>query len=62
MSDVKELNKGKSIVEIIEEVAEEICVSYCKYPEKPIPEGKDADWLTLDDDSPCMNCPLDRLQ
>ena len=43
MSDVKELNKGKSIGQIIEEVAEEICRSYCKYPERPTPEGKGPD-------------------
>ena len=50
----------KSITQQIEEVKEEMCDKYCKYPEMPIPEGKDEDWL-FDSDSPCNNCPLNKL-
>lgn len=49
-----------SITEQIEEIKSEICDKYCKYPNQPIPEGKDEDWL-FDDDGPCMNCPLNKL-
>lgn len=51
----------KSITEQIEEICDEICDHYCKYPYEPIPEGKTEDWLFTDDDSPCVNCPLNRL-
>lgn len=50
----------KSISEQIEEVKNEICDTRCKWPNQ-IPEGRDEDWLLEDPDSPCMNCPLNRL-
>lgn len=55
--------KGKedSVTQVIESVCGEICDHYCKYPDMPIPEGKDEDWL-MEDDGPCVNCPLNRLQ
>lgn len=53
--------KSKSITQQIEEICDEICDKYCKYPYEPIPEGKDEDWLTEDPESPCQNCPLNRL-
>ena len=52
-------NKNK-ITEILEETLAEMCDNYCKYPEMPIPEGKSEDWL-FDADSPCNNCPLNKL-
>lgn len=51
----------KSISEQIEEVRDDMCTNYCKWPNEPIPEGKDEDWLLNDEDSPCNNCPLNRL-
>lgn len=51
----------KSITQQIEDVKNEMCDKYCKYPEKPIPEGKTEDWLWCDDESPCHNCPLNKL-
>lgn len=53
--------ENKSVTEIMEEVRDEICNHYCKYPIQPIPEGKTEDWLFDDPDSPCQNCLLDRL-
>ena len=51
----------KTITQMIEEVAEEICNNYCKWPEKASEEGRPDDWLTEDPESPCQNCPLNRL-
>ncbi len=51
----------KSISEQLEAVKSEMCDKYCKWPEQPIPEGKDGDWLICDDDSPCIKCPLNKL-
>ena len=51
----------RSITEQLEAVKNEMCDKYCKWPEKPIPEGKDADWLCTEDYSPCVNCPLNKL-
>ena len=44
--------------EYIEDVAQEICDSYCKYPEQwdAEKEGKE-----LIDSDICINCPLNRL-
>lgn len=53
--------KEKSITEIIESIKEDICDKYCKYPCMTPPDGKDEDWLTNDQDSPCNTCPLLRL-
>ena len=47
---------NKSIIEIIEEVKEDICSNYCKYPSMYSPE----DWEENMDEI-CSNCPLDRL-
>ena len=54
------MKKTKTVEQILEEVREEICDKYCKYPEQTPPEGKDDDWL-MDDDSPCLYCPMSRL-
>lgn len=48
------------IQDVLEDTLRQICDNYCKYPEMPIPEGKDEDWL-CDDDGPCTNCPLNKL-
>ena len=38
-----------SIVQQIEQIKEEMCDKYCRYPLEPIPEGKDEDWLFEED-------------
>ena len=50
----------KSITEQIEEAKSQMCDDYCIYPKQPIPEGKTDNWL-FEDDSPCVNCPLNNL-
>lgn len=55
------MSEIKTITQQIEDICTEICDHYCKYPCQPIPDGKDEDWLMTDDDSPCINCPLNRL-
>lgn len=51
-------NKEQSITEIIEEVKNEICNYYCKWPDQ-WDEGKEG--ITLADSTLCANCPLERL-
>lgn len=51
----------QKITKMLEEISEQICNDYCKYTHSPVPEGKDPDWLWNDEDSPCNNCPLNRL-
>lgn len=50
-----------SILETLEDVKQRMCDGYCKYAHSPVPEGKSEDWLFEDDDSPCINCPLNEL-
>ena len=49
-----------TITQQFEEIIEEMCDKYCKYPEMPIPEGKDEGWL-CEEGSPCETCPLNKL-
>lgn len=51
----------KTVTLLFERIKEEMCDKFCKYPLMPTPEGKDDEWLITDDDSPCNNCPLNRL-
>lgn len=46
----------KSIAEILEETANNMCDNYCKYPEKYTPE----EWEQVFEDI-CSDCPLMRL-
>ena len=55
------IGKSMKLMDIICEVNQEICDGYCKYPNMPIPEGKDEDWLINDEDSPCISCPFNKL-
>lgn len=55
------MEEKRSIIQIIEQVKEDMCNNYCKWPHEPVPEGQDEDWLWNDPKSPCQNCPLDRL-
>lgn len=56
-----EEKKVTKVTDILEEVIEEMCDKYCHFPSDPIPEGKDEDWLTTDENSPCYTCPLNKL-
>ncbi len=56
----KEKNR-QSITDLLDDTKTKMCNEYCRYPFMPIPEGKDDDWLAMDPDSPCKNCPLDML-
>lgn len=48
--------RTKTVIDILEEVKQEICDDYCKYPTQV---GSKEDLSA--DDSPCMTCPLSRL-
>lgn len=47
-----------TVPQILEQIAEIFCDHYCKYPDAPIPEGMDEDWLFTSDTSPCNTCPI----
>ncbi len=51
----------KTISQQFEDIIQEMCDKYCKWPCEPIPEGKGEDWLIEDPESPCNSCPLNRL-
>lgn len=48
--------RTKTVSDILEEVKQEICDDYCKYPTQV-----DSEEDLFADDSPCMMCPLSRL-
>ena len=48
----------QTISEIIEEVKDEICQYYCKWPYQ---WDEEAEGCALDDSTLCENCPLGRL-
>lgn len=50
-----------TISEQLEKAKEQMCDKYCKYPCMTPPEGKDENWLCEDEDSPCHECPLNKL-
>lgn len=50
--------KLKSIPQILEEVTEEMCSKYCKWPEQWDDEAQGMD---LSESDICANCPLNRL-
>ena len=50
--------KGMSITEQIEEISNDICNNYCKYPEQ---WDAEAEGCELVDSDICANCPLNRL-
>lgn len=52
----EEKKESKTITDILEEVKQEICDDYCKYPTL-VDDREDL----FADDSPCMKCPLTRL-
>lgn len=48
----------KSITEQIEEIKEDICNNYCKYPDT---WDEQKEGCELIDSEHCQNCPLNRL-
>lgn len=50
------LTKPKTVTGILEEIKQEICDDYCKYPTLAKREGE-----LFEYNSPCMKCPLTRL-
>lgn len=50
------MNKEKSIAEVLEEVVQQMCDKYCKYPSMYTPE----EWESVFEDI-CCKCPLMRL-
>lgn len=46
-----------NVVAILQKIVEEICDDYCKYPDQYL----NSDELIESEDSPCNNCPLNRL-
>ena len=49
---------GKSITDILNEIAEDICEHYCKYPEQ---WDEEKEGCELCESDLCKNCPLTRL-
>lgn len=47
-----------TIPQILEEVVEEMCQKYCKYPEQ---WDEEAEGVELSESDICVNCPLNRL-
>lgn len=52
----EEHEKSKTVTDILEEIKQEMCDEYCKYPTL-VDNIEDL----FADDSPCMKCPLTRL-
>lgn len=55
------MDEEKTIPQMLEDIAKEMCDHYCKYSAQEPPEGKDENWLIEDDESPCNTCPMNRL-
>ena len=47
-----------TVKEILEEVTQEICENYCKYPDT---WDEDKEGVELIDSDICKNCPLNKL-
>lgn len=48
----------KTVSEQIQEIVEDICQHYCKYPDI---WDEEAEGIELAESDHCMNCPLNRL-
>lgn len=53
------MDEPKTITQQIEDIKEDICMNYCKYPDTYNPD--DHDGVELWDSDICNNCPLMRL-
>lgn len=52
------MNETKTIVQQVQEVVDEMCNNYCKYPET---WNEEAEGCELSESEVCANCPLSRL-
>lgn len=55
---LEQLNAPKSIARQIQDVADDMCNNYCKYPET---WNVEAEGCELSESEVCANCPLSRL-
>lgn len=55
----EEKEKKQTVKQIIDEVTEEMCDKYCKYPGEWDPDEHDG--MELFESEICQNCPLMRL-
>lgn len=55
-SKKEDKKEPKTVTDILEEIKQEMCDDYCKYPTL-VDDREDL----FADDSPCMKCPLTRL-
>ena len=53
----EEHEKSKTVTDILEEIKQEMCDGYCKYP--TIVNDREELFAK---DGPCMECPLNKLQ
>ena len=51
-------DKSKTITQQIQEVADDFCDNYCKYPDI---WDEEAEGCELSESDHCRNCPLNRL-
>lgn len=58
INEEDDMEKEKTISEIIEEVKTDICMNYCKYPGA---RDEEKMGIELPESEICKNCPLDRL-
>lgn len=59
LNQVMDNARNVSITEIIEDVKADMCDNYCKIPYKY--SANEWEEICFSKDSPCNNCPLDRL-
>ena len=52
------MDEQKSIAQMMQEIANEMCDKYCKYPDT---WDEDKEGVPLCDSEHCRNCPLGRL-
>lgn len=55
----EEKEKKQTVTQIIDEVTEEMCDKYCKYPGEWDPDEHDG--MELFESEICANCPMMRL-
>lgn len=49
---------GKTIIEQLQDIGEEMCNNYCKWPDL---YDEDKEGVALSESEQCKNCPLNRL-
>ena len=61
---MNEKNEQKTVTRMLQEIVDDICDNYCKYPPMMIPENPGDDVDMLEDmmyEQYCAKCPLVRL-